>query len=124
MRSFALVPLAVALVAASPAATAQNWAPLLKDTPFERFNKDDNAMFLEHARKALEETKDNETVSWENPATKHGGSFTVLSTTEKEGRTCKSVRVRTQAETLKRDNVANLCRVEGKWRLLSPSQAR
>ena len=123
MRPFVLVALAAALVAASPA-TAQNWGALLKNTPFERFNKDDNEMFLEHARKTLEEMKDSETTSWENPATKHSGSFTLLRTYEKDGHTCKEVRVRTRAETLRRDNVANACRVEGKWRLLSPSQAK
>jgi surface antigen len=119
MRPFAL--LAVALAALALPAAAQNWGPLLKGTPFERFNKQDLDLFMEHAHKALDDTPDNQTVSWENPDTKHGGAFTVLRTWEKDGNTCKRLRVQTQADTRKRDNLTNACRVNGKWRLLSPS---
>ena len=114
--------IAAALGLASPPAAAQAWIGLLKNTPAERFDEDDLRLFLEHARKALNEAPDNQPVSWENPKTRARGEITVLRSFESKGRPCKEVRVRNEAQGRKGDNKLNLCKVEGKWRLLSASQ--
>lgn len=114
------VPLLV-LAAVSPA-MALNWVPLLKNSPAERFDEEDLHMFLTTARKAVNEAKDNQTVGWENPDTKHHGDFTILKTFQKDGRNCKRVRVRNEADGRKASSVVDACQVDGKWRLLGAPQ--
>lgn len=121
MRRF-LFPLLVALAAASPAAMALNWVPLLKNSPAELFDDEDLQLFLKTARKTVNETPDNQTVSWENPDTKHHGDFTILKTFQKDGRDCKQVRVRNEADGRKASSVVDACKVDGKWRLIGAPQ--
>lgn len=116
MRRF-LVPFLVALAVSTPV-QALNWVPVLKNSPGERFDEDDLQLFITTARKTVNEAPDNETVSWENPETKHHGDFTILKTFQKDGRTCKRVRVRNEADGRKASNVVDACKVDGKWRLI------
>ena len=107
----------LASLAAGPA-LALNWVPLLKNSPGERFDEEDLQIFIVTARKVVNEAPDNQTVSWENPDTKHHGDFTILKTFQKDGRTCKRVRVRNEADGRKASNVIDACQVGGKWRLI------
>jgi surface antigen len=119
-----LVPLVVALAAASPAAMALNWVPLLKNSPGERFDEEDLHLFLNTARRTVNEAPDNQTMSWENPDTKHRGDFTILKTFKKEGRTCKQVQVRTEADGRKATSLVDACQIDGKWRLIGAPQKK
>ena len=110
--------LLVALVAASPAALALNWVPVLKNSPGERFDDEDLQLFITTARKTVNEAPDFQTVSWENPDTKHRGDFTILKTFKKEGRTCKQVRVHTEADGRQATSTVDACQIDGKWRLI------
>jgi surface antigen len=118
MKNRSVVPLLIALAAVSLPAFALNWVPLLKNTPAERFDDEDLQMFLVNARKAVNETPDNQTVSWENPKTKHHGDVTVLKSFKKDGRTCKRVRVRNEADGRKASSVVDACQIDGRWRLI------
>ena len=117
IRGF-FVLFAALLAATSLPAMALNWVPLMKNTAFERFDEDDLSLFLEHARKALNGAPDNQAVAWENPDTKAGGEFTVLKTWQKDGRTCKQVRVRTHAGGRTGDALVNTCKEGAKWKLV------
>jgi surface antigen len=109
---------------ASPA-FAVNWISVLKNTPAERFDEEDIRLFLEAARKTLNETPDNQPVTWQNPATKAGGELTVLKSYESKGQACKALRVRNQAAGRKNDVTLNACKVENRWRLVgSPSSSK
>lgn len=110
--------LAIALAVASPPAIALNWVPLLKNSPGERFDEEDLQLFITTARRVVNEAPDNQTVSWENPDTKHHGDFTILKSYEKDGRSCKRVRVRNEADGRKATSVVDACKVEGRWRLI------
>lgn len=110
--------LATAFVFFASPALAINWIPVLKNTPAERFDEEDLRLFLEAGRKALNDTPDNQSVTWENPATKAGGELTVLKSYESKGQACKSVRVRNHAEGRKNDVTLNACRVDNRWRLV------
>jgi len=116
--------LAVLLAAASPMVLAQNWVGLLKNTPAERFDEEDLRIFMDAGRKALNETPDNQSVTWENPKTKARGEITILRSFESKGLPCKEVRVRNEAQGRKGDNKLNLCKKDDKWRLLSASQMK
>lgn len=116
--------LAILLAVISPLAMAQNWVGLLKNTPAERFDEDDLRIFMDAGRKALNDTPDNQSVKWENPQTRAHGEITVLRSFESKGLPCKEVRVRNEAQGRKGDNKLNLCKKDGKWRLLSASQMK
>lgn len=113
----------VAFLAVAPAAFAQNWVSLLKNGPAERFDEEDLRIFMDTARKALAEGTSGQTLSWENPKTRARGEMTVLRAYENKGRPCKEVKVHNEAQGRKATNTFNMCEVDGKWRLLSDSQA-
>ena len=115
--------LAMMLALASAPAMAQ-YASLLRDSAAQRFDDEDLRMVLDNARKALNETPDNQTTSWENPKTRHRGEVTVLRSFEAMGGRCKEVKVLNQAQGRKESNNFNLCQVDGKWRLVSASQLK
>ena len=81
-------------------------------------------MFLDAGRKALNEAADNETVKWQNPATKSAGELTVLRRFEWQKKPCKEVRIRNEAAGRKADSTVNACQVDGKWRLVSAAQLK
>jgi surface antigen len=109
---------------ASPA-FAVNWISVLKNTPAERFDEEDLRLFLEAARKTLNDTPDNQSVSWQNPNTKAGGELTILKSYESKGQPCKSMRIRNHAAGRKNDVTLNACKVENLWRLVgAPSSSK
>ena len=111
------------LALASAPAMAQ-YASLLRDSAAQRFDDEDLRLFLDNARRALNETPDNQTASWENPKTRHRGEVTVLRSFEAMGGRCKEVKVLNQAQGRKETNNFNLCQVDGKWRLVGASQLK
>jgi surface antigen len=115
---------AVALALAAAPAAAQSPAPLLGQGPAERFTKEDNRLFREAWRKALDEAPENQPLTWENPENKHGGELTVTRSFEWQEHRCREVRVRNQADGRKSETLINACRVDGKWRLVSESQLK
>jgi surface antigen len=98
--------------------------PVLKNSPGERFDDEDLQLFIKTARRTVTEAADKQTVSWENPDTKHRGDFTVLKTFKKDGRTCKQVQVRTEADGRKATSVVDACQIDGKWRLIGAPQKK
>ena len=90
----ALTALALALV--STAASAQ-FVALLKNSPAELFDDRDLRIFLDTARRVLDDGVENQPMAWKNPDTGHGGDMTVLKRFESNGRKCQRVRVRTVA---------------------------
>jgi surface antigen len=109
---------------AGPPAFAQNWVTLLKNTPAESFDDEDLRLFLDAARKTLNEAPDNQPVAWENPKSRNRGEMTVLRSFEWKGNACKEVRVRNESRGRKSDNRRSLCRVDERWRLVSEAQLK
>jgi len=116
--------LAAALALAATGAAADNWAALFKNGPAQFFDDEDMQMFLAGARKTLDEGAVDQVIAWENPKSKHRGDFTALKTFEWKGNACKQVRVRNEAQGRKSENTHNLCKVEGRWRLVAASQLK
>jgi len=118
MRHVFVLSLSLALASFVTSAMALNWVPLLKNSPAERFDEDDLQLFIATARKVMNEAPDHQTVGWENPDTKHHGDLTILKSYQKDGRTCKRVRVRNEADGRKASSLVDACKVDGKWRLI------
>ena len=108
---------AVILALVSTAASAQ-FVALLKNSPAELFDDMDLRIFLDTARRVLDDGTENQAVAWKNLDTGHGGDLTVLKHFESNGRKCQRVRVRNEAEGRKSDMQHNLCMVDGRWRLV------
>lgn len=123
MKNVALALVCLITVGFSASSFAVNWVSILKNTPAERFKDDDLEMFIAASRKALNETPDGQTVSWDNPATKARGSITVDETRVRGGQTCKRVRVENQAGTRKGKQALDVCKgSDGRW-ALAPTPA-
>jgi len=113
MRAF----LAAGLLFASTA-SATGFVGLLKGGPVELFDDTDLHLFLDAARKTLDEGSEKQSFAWQNPKTGHRGEFTVLSRFESKGRACKRVRVHNEAGGRKSNMSHNVCVVQGAWRLV------
>ena len=112
------------LIAACVPAAAQNWFGVLKNTPAELFNDDDQRLFLDATKKALNDTPVGETVKWENPKTGSHGELKVLKTFTWKDHPCRQIRVNNEAGDRKGSSSPNLCRIEDKWRIVSPSELK
>ena len=110
--------LAAALVLTSTGACGAGFIGLLKGSPAEIFDDTDLHLFLNAARKTLDEGTENQSFAWQNPQTGHRGEFTVLSRFESKGRACKRVRVHNEAGGRKSNMSHNVCVVQGAWRLV------
>jgi len=117
------VSLLLALCAFAAPASAQ-WVGILKNTPAERFDDTDLRLFLDAGRRVLNEAADKETVRWENPETGSRGELTVLKSFPWKGNSCREIRVYNEAAGSKGSSVQSLCRIEGKWRLVSAAQLK
>lgn len=109
--------LAACLLFASTASAA-GFVGLLKGGPAELFDDTDLHLFLDAARKTLDEGDENQSFAWQNPKNGHRGEFTVLKRFESKGRACKQVRVHNEADLRKSTMRHNVCMVNGAWRLM------
>jgi len=116
--------LGAVLLLLAGAADAQNTRGLLQNTPSTLFTDEDNRLFRDTWSKALEAAADNQTLSWTNPKTGHGGDLTTLRSFEWRGYPCKEVQIRNQAQGRKSDETLNSCKIDGAWKLLSAEQLK
>jgi len=110
--------LAFILMATCAVSSAAGFVGLLKGGPVELFDDADLRLFLDAARKALDDGAVNQPVNWQNPKTTHQGDMTVLKRFESKGRNCARLRVRNVAELRKSTMQHNLCSINGQWRLV------
>ena len=105
--------LSLMVLGAGPAA-AQLWNGPLKNTAVQNFTEDDMRLFMEASHKALDETPEHGTLSWENPATKSHGDVTVASTFIWQTHQCRHLDIVSEARGYKGDSAMDLCRVDDK----------
>jgi surface antigen len=97
----------------------------LNQSPSRFFTDDDWDLAQEAATKALDTAKDGETVSWKSPTSDTNGSFTPLSTTTRDGATCRRVKTANHARNLDGGSVMNFCQQpDGEWRLVADDRRR
>jgi surface antigen len=105
-------------------AAAQNWIGLMKNTPAERFNEEDIQLFLNAAKKTLNDTPEGSTVKWENPATGSHGDMTVVKDFTWHDQPCRHVRVNSVSGDRSGTTNPRLCKVDGKWRAVSSAELK
>ena len=109
---------------AAGTADAQGMRSLLKGTPAELFNEQDNRLMLDAANRVLDGAPENEPVEWANTQTNHRGDVTLTRGFESQGRPCKELRLRNQAGNRSGESRVIACQVDGKWRLVGSSQIK
>ncbi len=75
------------------------------------FTDKDREMLNAASRDALNGA-DGSTTDWQNSETGHSGSVTPLSSYERAGKPCRSVKYHNEAEGYSSDGVFELCKVE------------
>jgi surface antigen len=119
MRAFLL---GATLTVLACGAMAQLVQPLFQNAPASMFTDEDNRIFLDVWKETLDETPVNQSRTWTNPKSGHGGELTTLRAFDWHGSPCKEVRVRNQAQGRKGDERLNACKLDGQWKLLSAEQ--
>lgn len=103
----------IGLVAQPLLASNLRW---LNYSPVRFFTDQDWEIATAAGRKALNETKDGETVSWENPKSGHFGSLTPLGTATRNGATCRQLRIVNNAKGMMGSSIYEFCqKPDGKW---------
>jgi surface antigen len=121
MRKFALMLTCLMTLGLSASVYAVNWVPILKDTPAEKFNEDDMRIFLDTAKKAMNELPDGKSLTWENPETKAHGTIMVEMTGTRRGQTCRRLSIENVAGNREAKTALDFCQnKDGKWDLMVP----
>jgi|KBSMisStaDraftv2_1062788.scaffolds.fasta_scaffold443568_2 surface antigen len=115
---------AIGSIALCMPAAAQNWIGLMKNTPAERFNEEDIQLFLDAAKKTLNDTPPGSTVKWENPKTGSRGEMTVVKDFTWHDQPCRHVRVYNESGDRTGTTQPRLCKVDGKWRAVSSAELK
>lgn len=88
----------------------------LNYSPVRYFTDQDWEIAKNAARDALNEGEDGVTVNWNNPDSKNYGSLTPLSTSQKNGRTCRELKIENHANNMDGSAVYEFCqKPDGKW---------
>lgn len=107
-------------LAAAPAGAFD--ARFLNQAPIRFMNDADIAAMQRTVQEVLEEAKDGETRTWENPDSGNSGSVTAVESFARDDLPCRRIELVNHAERAtagEARSVMDLCRVEGTWKLLS-----
>ena len=111
--------LAILLILLYAAAVAQAAnVRFLGDAPIAYMTEEDKRLFREAVAKALDETADSQTVTWQNPKTKAGGEIKLVRTDDMHAMLCRIAQVHNRAAGRENRGVYRACKdAEGEWRL-------
>lgn len=90
---------------------------VLSDAPVRRFNADDLRLMNEAIERALAAGGTGSPVRWANDRTPASGEVTPQRTFERNGRSCRDLRVLNRHGTLEATGIYTLCREDGQWKL-------
>jgi surface antigen len=93
----------------------------LQGTPAETFNKQDWSIFEKAIFDTLDNAQDNETKTWQNPATNTSGEIKVLRSVKNSAHDCRLLNIITHAKDSNDDMELIFCRQpSGKWKIATP----
>ncbi|HJP37756.1 MAG TPA: RT0821/Lpp0805 family surface protein [Gammaproteobacteria bacterium] len=97
-------------------AIAQNISFLSKG-PVAYLTDDERALLSTTLKRALENSADGESISWENPKSGNKGSIETIDTHEDLATTCRTIRAHTIAAGREGGGIYRLCRADDNtWR--------
>jgi surface antigen len=113
LRALALV----ALLGPLPAATAAVYG-FLDQGAVRYFNTEDTQLMSATIDAVLEAPADGEARTWRNENTGSHGSVTALRSFRKNDMPCRRIEIRNHARGTDDRSIADLCRVDGAWKVL------
>jgi hypothetical protein len=106
------------LAALLPAAVGASVYGFLDQGAIRYFRGDDTRMMSENLDAVLSEPADKSPREWRNPKTGSHGRAEVLHSFEHEGMQCRRVRVSNHARGVDGMSTADMCEVDGAWKVL------
>ncbi|MGB5733934.1 MAG: RT0821/Lpp0805 family surface protein [Thiohalocapsa sp.] len=117
MGKTALMPLLACLFGLSGSAMGAVYG-FLDQAPMRYFSAEDMAMMSAAMDTVLAAPDDNQGQTWRNDKTGHHGSVVSLRTFEQQGMRCRRLRIDNHAEGNDERSTADLCQVDGVWKVL------
>ncbi len=94
------------------------------ETPLASKNEEDMRLFRRAVGKALNDTADGQTLTWEHPGTEASGEIKLIRTDDMHATLCRIVQVRNQANGRETRRVYRACKeANGNWRLVAQGTA-
>ncbi len=90
----------------------------LDNSPVYYFTQSDWAIAESTAQKALSTAPDNTKVSWRNPQTGAQGYYIPSNTTTQNGKTCRKLKIFSEANKMTGVSVYQFCKVNGEWKTI------
>jgi len=92
----------------------------LEDTVISSFNDEDFKLMTSAIKKALDNNKDGEVTTWKNSETGNAGAIAPANTFEKDGMTCRRIKIINRSGEKKGKSEFNYCKVaDGSWKIVS-----
>jgi surface antigen len=108
---------ALPVLVAAGAAWGQGYT-VLRGAPVEFMTQEDLRIYQEALNGALEKSKDGAVASWENRATRAGGSIQTLRSFRHGGQQCRELYLDNQAKGRREKGAFSFCKdAEGAWKL-------
>jgi len=107
------------LAAHASHAFAQNML-FLNDAPIQAMTPGDRDLFKRSMYRALDETRDGESLTWENPSTGARGTITPSATRQEQGQTCRTLQFDNRVQGRSGRSSFNFCKQgDGSWMIVS-----
>jgi surface antigen len=91
---------------------------ILRDLPGVVASEEDRAIMREAIGQALENQPDDVTTGWKNPETGSSGIIRPVATYEKDGMSCRRLRLRNTIDDQSNEWIFNFCKTpEGDWKV-------
>lgn len=108
-------PVTLLLILGLHSAQAVNLS-FLRNTPIAAFTDEDIVIARDHIRKALNNGKNGEVVEWENTNSGAAGEYTLLKTYQRNGATCRRIKVIHRTKKRHAESTHNFCQTPtGTW---------
>lgn len=92
----------------------------LEDSVIASYNDEDLELLKSALKKTLNNNKDGEVTTWKNPETGNAGAIAPANTFEKDGMTCRRIKIINRAGEKKGKSEFNYCKVaDGSWKIVS-----
>ena len=93
----------------------------LEDAPIARFTEQDTKLMVDTFISAMNENDDGKATAWKNEETGVSGSVKPLKTTEENDQICRTVELKTTAESESETTTFKFCKGSaGEWHIAAP----
>jgi len=92
----------------------------LTDAPIQAMTPADRELFVRSMNRALDQTRDGDSLSWENPSTGARGTITPTSSWQDQGQPCRALQFDNQVKGRSGRSSFSFCKQsDGSWAIVS-----